>query len=44
MPSVNCKCLDLSQLTDDDADEEHGDSVKKLRIGSNTNTNYKSGM
>jgi hypothetical protein len=29
---------------DDDADEEYGNCVKKMRIGSNTNTNYRSGL
>jgi hypothetical protein len=43
MPSVHSKIVDMS-LADDAADEEHGDSVKKLRIGSSTNSNYKSGM
>ena len=27
---------------DDEADEEYGNCVKKMRIGSNTNTNYRS--
>ena len=45
MPPKKKRAISVVDISaDDDADEECGDTVKEMRIGSNTNVNYKSGL